>query len=92
MKKALAVYDENMAKLRAAMDSETAQKIFNMLTLAKEQIIKAIELVTNSPVGQAAIAKLNDIQAQAQSKIAELKAKVPGAGGAAAAPAAEKAE
>jgi len=78
VKKALDLYDEQMEKLRQAMDSDAAKKIFELITKAKEALIHAIEAAQNSPMGQAVMAKVNDAQAQAQAKIEELKAKASG--------------
>jgi len=75
VKSAIAKYDEQMAKLKVAMDSDTAKKIFDVLTMLKDGLIKAIEAAQNSPVGKAVIAKLNEYQAQAQAKLDDLKAK-----------------
>ena len=45
-------------------DSEAAKKIFELLTKAKEALIKAIEAAQNSPMGQAVMAKVNEAQTQ----------------------------
>jgi len=75
VKRALELYDEQMEKLRQAMDTDAAKKIFELLTKAKEAVIQAIEAAQNSPMGQAVVQKVNDVQSQAQVKIEELKAK-----------------
>lgn len=77
--KALALYDEQMEKLKVALDSDAAKKIFDLLTAAKEAFIRAIEAAQASPLGVAVTAKINEAQAQAQAKIDELKAKATGA-------------
>jgi proline racemase len=85
VKKAMTMYDEQMEKLRQASETETAKKIFDLITKAKEAIIAAIEAAQKSPMGQAAISKLNELQGQAQAKIADIqaqaKAKMSGATG-----------
>lgn len=70
---ALAMYDANMDKLRNALDSEAAKKVFAMLTAAKEALIKAIEAAQNSPLGLSIAAKIAEIQSQAQAKIEDVK-------------------
>jgi uncharacterized protein YjaG (DUF416 family) len=79
VKKALEMYDEQMEKLKTAMDSEAAKKIFDMLTAAKDAFVKALEAAQASAIGQTVMQKINDAQAQAQAKIDELKAKAGGA-------------
>lgn len=75
VKKALDLYDEQMEKLKVAMDSDAAKKIFELLTAAKEAFIKAIEAAQASPLGVQVTNKINEAQAQAQAKIDEFKAK-----------------
>lgn len=74
VKKAMAMYDEQVAKLRAAADSEAAQKVFDVLVKAKEMLVKAIETAVNSPLGQKVVEKLADYQNQAKAKLEDLKA------------------
>src|SRR5690606_5123571 len=74
VKKAFDTYDQQMAQLKAAMDSDAAQKVFQTLTTIKEQIVAVIQAVANSAAGQAALAKVNEIQANAQARLDEYKA------------------
>lgn len=48
-------------------DSDAAKKIFELLTKAKEALIKAIEAAQNSPLGQSVMAKVSEAQAQGKS-------------------------
>jgi len=78
VKRAMEIYEEQMEKLRQAMDTDAAKKIFELLTKAKEALIKAIEAAQNSPMGQAVITKVNEAQSQAQARIEALRSKATG--------------
>ena len=52
-------------------DTDAAKKIFELLTKAKEALIQAIEAAQNSPMGQAVMQKVNDVQSQGKHEIFE---------------------
>jgi Zn-dependent M32 family carboxypeptidase len=69
VQQAIAMYDVQMEKLNTAMDTESAKKIFDVLTVAKNVLIKAIETAQASPVGIVLMHKLQEYQSIAQSKL-----------------------
>jgi uncharacterized protein YajQ (UPF0234 family) len=76
VKAAMDKFEENMEKLRKALDSDMAKKIFELLNKAKEAVYAAIEKAQQSPMGVKIQEKITEVQANANAKVEEMKAKV----------------
>lgn len=76
VKAALDKYEELNEKLRQAMDSDVAKKIFELLNKAKEAVYAAIEKAQQSPMGVKVQEKITEVQNNANAKVEEMKAKV----------------
>lgn len=77
VKAALAAYDENMERLRKAMDNEMARKIFDLIEQAKAAVYAAIEKAQQSSMGIMVQEKISEVQNNASAKLGEFKSKVP---------------
>jgi microsomal dipeptidase-like Zn-dependent dipeptidase len=62
--KGLEFYDAQVKMLHDVQNSESAQKIMELLNKAKEAIVATIETVAASPMAQATLAKLAEYQAK----------------------------
>ena len=77
VKQALDAFEENMEKLRKAMDSDMAKKIFELINKARDAVYAAIEKAQQSPLGVKVQEKITEVQNTANAKVEELKSKVP---------------
>ena len=64
VEQALAYYDEQMYKLTHPLDWESAKRVFDLLVVAKDALIKVIEFTQNSPIGMAILARLGEYQSR----------------------------